>query len=116
MLIVSRALLGVAAATLAPRRCLSSATCSRDAGQRTFAIGVWATSFSVGAALGPVLGGVLLEFFWWGSVFLLAVPVMLVLLAVGPRLLPGFPIPVLAVWISSVQASRSSRSSRWSTA
>ena len=64
-----------------------------DPGQRTFAIGVWATSFSVGAALGPLLGGVLLEFFWWGSVFLLAVPVMLLLLALGPRLLPEFRDP-----------------------
>ena len=64
-----------------------------DPEQRTFAIGVWATSFSVGAALGPLLGGVLLEFFWWGSVFLLAVPVMLLLLVLGPRLLPEFRDP-----------------------
>jgi DHA2 family multidrug resistance protein-like MFS transporter len=90
MLIVSRALLGIAAATLAPSTLSLIRNMFEDPGQRTFAIGVWATSFSVGAALGPVLGGVLLEFFWWGSVFLLAVPVMLVLLAVGPRLLPEF--------------------------
>jgi DHA2 family multidrug resistance protein-like MFS transporter len=64
-----------------------------DPGQRTFAIGIWATSFSAGAAIGPLLGGVLLEFFWWGSVFLLAVPVMAVLLVVGPRLLPEFRDP-----------------------
>jgi DHA2 family multidrug resistance protein-like MFS transporter len=50
-------------------------------------------SFSVGAALGPVLGGLLLEFFWWGSVFLLAVPVMVLLLLLGPRLLPEFRDP-----------------------
>jgi MFS transporter, DHA2 family, multidrug resistance protein len=93
MLIVSRALLGVAAATLAPSTLSLIRNMFLDPGQRTFAIGVWATSFSVGAALGPLLGGVLLEFFWWGSVFLLAVPVMLALLAVGPRLLPEYRDP-----------------------
>ena len=93
MLIVSRALLGVAAATLAPSTLSLIRNMFLDPGQRTFAIGVWATSFSVGAALGPLLGGVLLEFFWWGSVFLLAVPIMLLLLVVGPRLLPEFRDP-----------------------
>jgi DHA2 family multidrug resistance protein-like MFS transporter len=93
MLIVTRALLGVAAATLAPSTLSLIRNMFLDPGQRTFAIGVWATSFSVGAALGPLLGGVLLEFFWWGSVFLLAVPVMLLLLALGPRLLPEFRDP-----------------------
>ena len=93
MLIVSRALLGIAAATLAPSTLSLIRNMFLDPGQRTFAVGVWATSFSVGAALGPLLGGVLLEFFWWGSVFLLAVPVMLLLLALGPRLLPEFRDP-----------------------
>jgi DHA2 family multidrug resistance protein-like MFS transporter len=93
MLIVSRALLGVAAATLAPSTLSLIRNMFLDPGQRTFAIGVWATSFSVGAAIGPLLGGVLLEFFWWGSVFLLAVPVMALLLLVGPRLLPEFRDP-----------------------
>ena len=93
MLIVSRALLGVAAATLAPSTLSLIRNMFLDPGQRTFAIGVWATSFSVGAALGPLFGGVLLEFFWWGSVFLLAVPVMLALLALGPRLLPEYRDP-----------------------
>jgi MFS transporter, DHA2 family, multidrug resistance protein len=93
MLIVSRALLGIAAATLAPSTLSLIRNMFLDPGQRTFAIGVWATSFSVGAALGPLLGGVLLEFFWWGSVFLLAVPVMLALLAVGPSLLPEYRDP-----------------------
>jgi MFS transporter, DHA2 family, multidrug resistance protein len=93
MLIVSRALLGIAAATLAPSTLSLIRNMFLDPGQRTFAIGVWATSFSVGAALGPLLGGVLLEFFWWGSVFLLAVPVMAGLLALGPKLLPEFRDP-----------------------
>ncbi|HET9725183.1 MAG TPA: MFS transporter [Actinomycetota bacterium] len=93
MLIVSRALLGVAAATLAPSTLSLIRNMFLDPRQRTFAIGVWATSFSVGAAVDPLLGGVLLEFFWWGSVFLLAVPVMAILLALGPRLLPEFRDP-----------------------
>jgi len=54
---------------------------------------VWITSFSVGGAIGPLLGGVLLEWFWWGSVFLLAVPVMALLLVLGPRVLPEFRTP-----------------------
>ena len=86
-------MLGVAAATLAPSTLSLIRNMFLDPGQRTFAIGVWATSFSVGAALGPLLGGVLLEFFWWGSVFLLAVPVMCMLLVIGPRLLPEFRDP-----------------------
>jgi DHA2 family multidrug resistance protein-like MFS transporter len=64
-----------------------------DPRQRAFAIGVWVTSFSVGGALGPLLGGLLLHFFWWGSVFLLAVPVMALLLVLGPLLLPEFRNP-----------------------
>ena len=83
----------MAAATLAPSTLSLIRNMFLDPGQRTFAIGVWATSFSVGAALGPLLGGVLLEFFWWGSVFLLAVPVMALLLVLGPRLLPEFRDP-----------------------
>jgi MFS transporter, DHA2 family, multidrug resistance protein len=64
-----------------------------DVQERTFAIGVWITSFSGGAAIGPLVGGLLLERFWWGSVFLPAVPVMALLLALGPRLLPEFRDP-----------------------
>jgi DHA2 family multidrug resistance protein-like MFS transporter len=59
-----------------------------DPHQRTAAIGIWVPGFSVGSAIGPLVGGLLLENFWWGSVFLLGVPVMLVLLATGPLLLP----------------------------
>lgn len=92
-LIAARALMGVCAATLAPSTLSLIRTMFADPDQRRVAIGVWATSFSVGAAIGPLAGGVLLEFFWWGSVFLLAVPVMLALLAVGPRLLPEYRDP-----------------------
>src|SRR2546429_4409939 len=64
-----------------------------DPRRRTVAISVWITSFSVGGAIGPLIGGVLLEWFWWGSVFLLAVPVMALLLVLGPLLLPEFRDP-----------------------
>jgi MFS transporter, DHA2 family, multidrug resistance protein len=93
MLIATRALLGVAAATLAPSTLSLIRTMFADPRQRTLAIGVWVTSFSAGGAIGPLAGGVLLEFFWWGSVFLLAVPVMVLLLAVGPVLLPEYRDP-----------------------
>ena len=93
MLIVSRALLGIAGATLAPSTLSLIRNMFADDGQRTFAISVWITSFSVGAAIGPLVGGLLLESFHWGSVFLLAVPVMVLLLAVGPKLLPEYRDP-----------------------
>jgi DHA2 family multidrug resistance protein-like MFS transporter len=90
MLIASRALLGVAAATLAPSTLSLIRNMFLDPRQRTVAISIWVMSYSAGAAIGPVIGGVLLEYFWWGSVFLINVPVMLLLLALGPVLLPEF--------------------------
>src|SRR6266508_3604135 len=93
MLIAARALLGIAGATLAPSTLSLIFSMFADPRQRTTAIGIWITSFSAGGAIGPVLGGVLLERFWWGSVFLLAVPVMALLLVLGPRVLPEFRTP-----------------------
>jgi MFS transporter, DHA2 family, multidrug resistance protein len=93
MLIVARALLGIAGATIAPSTLSLIRILFHDPGQRTFAIGVWITAYSLGGALGPLLGGALLEFFWWGSVFLLAIPVMGLLLVLGPILLPEFRDP-----------------------
>lgn len=93
MLIVTRAILGVAGATLAPSTLSLIRNMFLDDRQRTVAIGIWATSFSLGGAIGPVLGGVMLEHFWWGSVFLLSVPVMAALLIIGPKLLPEFRDP-----------------------
>src|SRR5262245_42470060 len=88
MLIACRALLGIAGATLAPSTLSLIFTMFADPRQRQAAIGIWITSFSAGGAIGPLLGGVLLERFWWGSVFLLAVPGMALLLVLGPRVLP----------------------------
>jgi DHA2 family multidrug resistance protein-like MFS transporter len=93
MLIAARALLGVAGATVAPSTLSLIRNMFNDPGQRTTAIGVWIMSYSLGGAVGPLLGGALLEFFWWGSVFLLALPVMAVLLVLGPILLPEFRDP-----------------------
>jgi MFS transporter, DHA2 family, multidrug resistance protein len=93
MLIAARALLGIAGATLAPSTLSLIRNMFEDDQQRTVAIGIWITSFSTGAAIGPLVGGLLLESFHWGSVFLLAVPVMALLLAIGPRLLPEYKDP-----------------------
>lgn len=93
MLIATRALLGLAGATLAPSTLSLIRNMFHDPQQRTVAIGVWITSYSAGAALGPLLGGLLLQYFWWGSVFLLGVPVMALLLVLGPMLLPEFRDP-----------------------
>jgi MFS transporter, DHA2 family, multidrug resistance protein len=93
MLIASRALLGIAGATIAPSTLSLIRNMFHDSHQRTVAIGVWITAYSLGGALGPLLGGALLEFFWWGSVFLLAVPVMALLLVLGPLLLPEYRDP-----------------------
>ncbi|HKY50744.1 MAG TPA: MFS transporter [Candidatus Limnocylindria bacterium] len=90
MLIASRAAMGIAGATIAPSTLSLIFTMFLDPKQRTTAIGFWIAAYSAGSAVGPVLGGIVLEFFWWGSVFLLGVPVMLLLLVLGPRTLPEY--------------------------
>ncbi|MFC7385194.1 MFS transporter [Sphaerisporangium rhizosphaerae] len=92
-LIIARAVLGIAGATLGPSTLSLISNMFRDDKQRATAIGVWAGSFSIGAIIGPVVGGVLLEHFWWGSVFLLGVPPMVLLLIAGPILLPEYRNP-----------------------
>lgn len=88
MLITARAMLGVGGATLMPSTLSLLRNVFLDRRERQTAIAVWAAAFAAGAGLGPVLGGVLLEHFWWGSIFLINVPIMLLLLVLGPVLLP----------------------------
>ncbi|MDA3643995.1 MFS transporter [Saccharopolyspora indica] len=88
MLIVARAAMGVAGATLMPSTLALISTMFQDPRQAGFAIAAWMACFMGGMAIGPAIGGVLLNSFWWGSVFLLGVPVMLLLLVVGPGVLP----------------------------
>jgi MFS transporter, DHA2 family, multidrug resistance protein len=90
MLILARGLLGIAGATLAPSTLSLIRNMFLDDRERTFAIGVWVACFSAGAALGPLVGGLLLSTFWWGAAFLINVPFMLALLVLGPMLLPEF--------------------------
>jgi len=93
MLIAARALLGLAGATLAPSTLSLIFHMFVDPRQRSVAIGVWIGAFSAGSAVGPVLGGLVLEHFWWGAVFLLALPVMVALLVLGPIVLPEYKDP-----------------------
>ncbi|GAA0604515.1 MFS transporter [Sporichthya brevicatena] len=93
MLIVSRALLGLSGATIAPSTLSLIFHMFPDPKQRGIAIAWWIAAFSAGSVVGPVVGGAMLELFWWGSVFLLALPVMAALLILGPRVLPEYKDP-----------------------
>jgi DHA2 family multidrug resistance protein-like MFS transporter len=92
-LIAARALLGIAGATLMPSTMSLLRNMFPNPRQRTMAIGIWVSGFSAGSAIGPMIGGALLQYFWWGSVFLLGVPVMVVLLLTAPKLLPEYKDP-----------------------
>ncbi|MFI9101479.1 MFS transporter [Streptomyces fildesensis] len=98
MLILARALMGVAGATLMPSTLALIRNLFTDPRERSFAIGVWGAASTAGAAVGPVVGGILLEHFWWGSVFLINLPVMAVLLVVGYKLLPESKNPDPGPW------------------
>ncbi|MHC3000762.1 MFS transporter [Gordonia sp. GN26] len=89
MLIGARALLAVAGATLMPSTLAMIRHVFVDAGQRAKAIAAWNAVLAGGVAVGPVISGLLLEHFWWGSVFLINVPIMAALLVAAPLLLPG---------------------------
>ncbi|HZG04301.1 MAG TPA: MFS transporter [Streptomyces sp.] len=93
MLIAARAALGIAGATVMPSALSLVRAMFHQPSQRGFAVAVVMTSFSVGTTIGPLLGGLLLEHFWWGSVFLLGIPVMVPLLVLGPMLLPEYRSP-----------------------
>ncbi|MET8875905.1 MFS transporter [Nocardia sp. NPDC004604] len=88
VLIIARALMGMGGATLLPSSLALISSLFPNARERAAAIGVWTAFFAGGSAVGPVLGGLLLHHFWWGSVFLINIPVLLILLAFGPFVLP----------------------------
>ncbi len=88
VLILARALLGVGGAMIMPATLSILRQVFPDRRERALAIGLWSAVAAVGAAVGPLLGGFLLEHFWWGSVFLVNIPLMLVSLPVGRMLLP----------------------------
>ncbi|KZB62896.1 MFS transporter [Thalassospira lucentensis] len=88
MLIFARGVLGIAGATLMPSTLSLIRSMFHNDKERSFAIAAWMTTFMVGTAAGPLLGGLVLSYFWWGAVFLLNVPVMVLLLIVAPILLP----------------------------
>jgi DHA2 family multidrug resistance protein-like MFS transporter len=97
-MIVARALLGVAGATLMPATLALIRNLFHDPRERSLAIGIWGATASAGTAVGPVVGGFLLEHFWWGSVFLINLPVMAVLVLVGIKLLPESRHPSPGPW------------------
>ncbi|WP_108989025.1 MFS transporter [Streptomyces coelicoflavus] len=98
MMIVARALLGVAGATLMPSTLALIRNLFHDPRERSLAIGIWSAAASAGMAVGPIVGGVLLEHFWWGSVFLINLPVMALLVIVGVKMLPESRNPSPGPW------------------
>ncbi len=88
MLIAARALLGIGGATLMPSTMALVRSMFHDERQRTKAIAIWSGAMAGGIALGSVMSGVMLDHFWWGSVFLVNVPAMLLLLILVPVLVP----------------------------
>lgn len=87
-LIIGRACMGIFGAMLMPSTLALIRSVFEDREERRVAVAIWATTLTVGSALGPLVGGVLLQFFDWGAIFLLAVPVLIPLLVLGPLLLP----------------------------
>jgi MFS transporter, DHA2 family, multidrug resistance protein len=88
LLIAARVFMGLAGAMVMPTTLALITDLFPDARQRGLAIAVWSSCFMAGGAVGPVFGGVLLEWFWWGSAFLMGVPVMVMLLVLAPLVLP----------------------------
>ncbi|MEV6550260.1 MFS transporter [Streptomyces sp. NPDC051597] len=88
LLIAARALLGVGGAMIMPATLSILRAVFPDRRERATAIGVWTATAAIGAAAGPVLGGFLVQHFWWGSVFLINIPLMALILPLGRRLLP----------------------------
>ncbi len=93
LLIAARALMGVGAAAVMPSTLSLLPNMFKDPRQRATAIGMWAASVSVGVAIGPLLGGLLLQTFWWGAALLIGVPVMALVVILAPLLVPEYRAP-----------------------
>jgi DHA2 family multidrug resistance protein-like MFS transporter len=87
-LVAARAVLGIFGAMLMPSTMSLIRNIFPNAASRRLAIAIWASCFTAGSALGPIVGGILLEHFHWGAIFLVAVPILLPLLVLAPRLVP----------------------------
>lgn len=92
-LIAARAVMGIGAAAVMPSTLSLISNMFKDARQRGTAIGLWAAAISVGVAIGPLVGGLLLESFWWGAALLAGVPVMALVLITAPMLVPEYRAP-----------------------
>jgi DHA2 family multidrug resistance protein-like MFS transporter len=93
MVILCRAVMGVAGAAIMPASMALIGRLFPDPRRSVAAMGAYMTCFLTGMAVAPLIGGLMIEYWWWGSVFLLGVPVMLLTVAAGPRLLPEFRAP-----------------------
>ncbi|WP_313616598.1 MFS transporter [Agrobacterium sp.] len=89
-LIISRALQGIAGATVAPSTLSLIVNIFKNEAERNRAISIWGAAFALGGLIGPLIGGLLLEYFHWGSVFLINIPVMMFLLVIAPFILPEY--------------------------
>jgi EmrB/QacA subfamily drug resistance transporter len=87
-LVVARAVMGAGAAFIMPATLSLLTHVFTDTRERAMAIGIWAATAGVGVALGPVLGGILLDHFWWGSIFIVNVPIVAIAIVAAPRLVP----------------------------
>jgi EmrB/QacA subfamily drug resistance transporter len=93
-LIVGRAVMGAGAAFIMPATLSLLISVFTDTRERTMAIGIWAATAGLGVALGPVLGGFLLDHFWWGSIFIVNVPLTVIAVVAGRALIPESRDPV----------------------
>ncbi len=90
-LISARALMGVAAAFVFPASLAILTSIFPDPSERQKALGIWGATSGIAVAFGPVVGGALLEHFWYGSIFLVNVPIVVVTLLAGQALIPRIP-------------------------
>ena len=119
LLIACRAVMGSGAALTIPASLSIINDVFRDPDERARAIGAWAGTIGLGIAIGPIAGGLLLSRFWWGSIFLVNIPIVLIALVGAAALVPDSknpdvqrPDPVGALLSIGASGSCCGRSSR----